>query len=63
MEGSQHTHDRLGENGHGDVGKRSRSEERAYNIGIQRNGQPFALEALREQASLEECGAHKGWDG
>ena len=57
------TRDRLRENEHGDVGKRSYSEERASDIGIQRNDQPFAQEAPREQASLEECGAHKGWDG
>nr|ABF70076.1 hypothetical protein MA4_54B05.10 [Musa acuminata] len=37
----------------------SRLEERASEIGIQRNSQPFAQEAPREQASLEEYEAHK----
>ena len=60
VERSQHTLDCLGENEHGDVGKKSRSEERASEIGIQKNSQPFAQEAPREQASLEECEAHKG---
>ncbi|RWW28460.1 hypothetical protein GW17_00007059 [Ensete ventricosum] len=35
--------------------ERSRSEERASRFGIQRNGQPFAQEAPRGQASEEEC--------
>ncbi|RRT41025.1 hypothetical protein B296_00045927 [Ensete ventricosum] len=34
---------------------RCRSEERASRLGIQRNGQPFAREAPRGQASEEEC--------
>ncbi|RWW08807.1 hypothetical protein GW17_00027729, partial [Ensete ventricosum] len=43
--------------------ERSRSEEWASRLDIQRNDQPFAREAPRGQASEEECVAHKDWDG